>query len=132
MSKLLFGQQVKGIHHFVELFLIKVNNFIMIKQLLKRKNPISMNPILQFALLIIVVIIPFGLGIVWFLYRKSIIFYTSITIFMTSMIMTIMAFIVGRLGFVHLWWGVPASLVLLLSVNGIAKILIKKPALELS
>lgn len=91
-----------------------------------------MNPILLFALLIIVVIIPFGLGIVWLLYRKSIIFYTSITIFMTSMVMTIMAFIVGRLGFVHLWWGIPASLVLLLSVNGIAKILIKKPALELS
>lgn len=91
-----------------------------------------MNPILLFALIIIVVVFPFGLGIIWFLYRKSIIFYTSKTIFFASMVMAILAFIVGRLGFIHLTWAFPASVVLLLSVNAIAKKLIKKPALELS
>ncbi|MDD2195946.1 MAG: HAMP domain-containing methyl-accepting chemotaxis protein [Bacteroidales bacterium] len=91
-----------------------------------------MNPILQFTLFIVFLMIPFGYGIVWFVYRKSIIFYTAMTIFITSMVIAIFAFIVGRLGFIHLAWVVPACLVLLLSVNTIAKILIKKPALELS
>jgi methyl-accepting chemotaxis protein len=91
-----------------------------------------MNPILQFALFVVFALIPFGYGVVWFLYRKSIIFYTAITIFITSMGIAIVAFTIGQLGFIHVTWAVPVCLVWLLAANSIAKVLVKKPALELS
>jgi methyl-accepting chemotaxis protein len=87
-----------------------------------------MNPILIFTLVVIFALVPFGYGVVWFLYRKTIIFYTAFTTFIASMGVAIVAFIIGNLGFFHIIWAVPACLVWLVAFNSVAKSLVKKPA----
>lgn len=91
-----------------------------------------MSPILLFSLFIVFVLIPFGYGVVWFLYRKTIIFYTALTTFISSMGIAIVAFIIGNLGFYHVIWAVPVCLAWLLTGNTVAKALVKKPTAELS
>ena len=91
-----------------------------------------MNPILQFTLFVVFALIPFGYGVVWFLYRKNIIFYTAMATFIASMGIGIVAFCVGYLGFIHVTWAVPVCLVWLLAANAVAKKLVKKPADELN
>ncbi|HOP05015.1 MAG TPA: HAMP domain-containing methyl-accepting chemotaxis protein [Tenuifilaceae bacterium] len=91
-----------------------------------------MNPILQFTLFVVFALIPFGFGVVWFLYRKTIIFYTAMATFIASMGIAIVAFCVGYLGFIHVTWAVPVCLAWLLAANTVAKKLVKKPADELN
>jgi methyl-accepting chemotaxis protein len=91
-----------------------------------------MSPILLFSLFIVVVLLPFGYGVVWFLYRKTIIFYTALTTFIASMGIAIVAFIIGNLGFYHVIWAVPVCLAWLLAGNTVAKVLVKKTTAELS
>ncbi|HEY4785229.1 MAG TPA: methyl-accepting chemotaxis protein [Bacteroidales bacterium] len=91
-----------------------------------------MDPIFKFALIVIFGIIPFGYGVVWTLYRKSIIFSTAMTIFVASMGVAIVGFVVGERGFSNIIWGVPVCLVWLVSANFISKVLIRKPLRDLN
>lgn len=91
-----------------------------------------MDPIITFILIIVLGLIPFGYGVVWFLYRKTIIFSTAMTIFLTSMGVGIVAFVIGNRGFTHLYWAIPACLVWLVSANFVTKIIIRKPIWDLN
>jgi methyl-accepting chemotaxis protein len=91
-----------------------------------------MDPIIKFVLIIILGISPFGYLVVWLLYRKSIIFPTALTVFMASMGVAIVAYIIGNKGMNHLIWGIPVCLVWLVSANYITKIVVRKPIRELN
>ncbi len=91
-----------------------------------------MDPVLKFALFVVFVLLPFGYAVVWFLYRKTVIQSTALTVFIASMGVAIVAFVVGNKGFIHVSWAVPVCLVWLVSVNRVAKIIIQKPIKELN
>ncbi|MBN1951897.1 MAG: hypothetical protein JW801_11915 [Bacteroidales bacterium] len=91
-----------------------------------------MDDILVFSLIVVLGLVPFGYGVVWSLYRKTIIFNTAMTVFIASMGVGIVAFVVGNRGFVHLYWAIPACLVWLVAMNGISKKLIRNPLRELN
>jgi methyl-accepting chemotaxis protein len=91
-----------------------------------------MDPIIKFVLIIVFALTPFGFGVVWTLYRKSIIFSTAITIFIASMGVAIVAFVIGNKGFAHLIWGIPVCLIWLVSANFVSKLVIRKPLRELN
>ena len=91
-----------------------------------------MDPILIFFLIILFGLIPFGYGVVWILYRKTIIFSTAMTIFLTSMGVGVVAFVVGNRGFIHLTWAIPACLAWLVSANFVSKMVIRKPIRDLN
>lgn len=91
-----------------------------------------MDPLFVFILIVVFAIIPFGYGVVWFLYRKSIIFSTAMTVFVASMGVAIVGYIIGANGLSHMAWGIPVCLVWLVSVNYVTKIIIRKPLQELN
>lgn len=91
-----------------------------------------MDPVVKFALFVVFALIPFGYGVVWFLYRKTIIFSTAMTVFIASMGIAIVAFTIGSKGFTHVVWAVPVCLVWLLSANMVAKRIVKRPIQELN
>ena len=91
-----------------------------------------MNPIIEFIILIVGILIPLGSLLVWFLYRGSIVYSIAMTIFLCSMGCAIVAFIVAINGFGMLWWAIPASLAFLLAANFVSKSLIRKPIRELN
>ena len=91
-----------------------------------------MDPILTFTLIVVLGLLPFGYGVVWALYRKTIIFSTAMTIFIASMGVGIVAFIVGNKGFFHIIWAIPVCLAWLVSANIVSKIIIRKPIRDLN
>ncbi|MDP4210849.1 MAG: methyl-accepting chemotaxis protein [Bacteroidota bacterium] len=91
-----------------------------------------MDPVVIFSLFVVFALIPFGYGVVWFLYRKSIIFSTAMTVFIASMGVGIVAFIVGNKGFIHVAWAVPVCLVWLVSANFVTKRVVRKPINDLN
>ncbi len=91
-----------------------------------------MDPVVKFALFVVFGLIPFGYGVVWFLYRRTIIFSTAMTVFIASMGIAIVAFTIGNKGFSHIAWAVPVCLVWLLSANMVAKRIVKRPIQELN
>lgn len=56
--------------------------------------------ILIFACIVIFGIVPFGVGVVWFLYRKTIVFPVALTVFFLSMFVGIVAFAISEIGFI--------------------------------
>jgi methyl-accepting chemotaxis protein len=92
-----------------------------------------MNPILKFALIVVFGLIPFGFGVVWTLYRRTIIFSTALTVFIASMGVGIVAFTIGYIGIgKSLFWAIPLCLVWLVSLNMVSKAIIRKPIRELN
>jgi methyl-accepting chemotaxis protein len=91
-----------------------------------------MDPIITFALIVVFALTPFGYAIVWALYRKTIIFSTAMTIFVASMGVGIVAFVVGNRGFIHLTWAIPVCLGWLVSANFVSKAIIRKPIRDLN
>lgn len=91
-----------------------------------------MDPIITFTIIIVFALIPFGYGVVWTLYRKTIIFSTAMTIFIASMGIGIVAFVVGNRGFIHLTWAIPVCLAWLVSANFVSKLIIRRPLTELN
>lgn len=91
-----------------------------------------MNPIITYAMLVVFGLIPFGFAVVWTLYRKTIIYSTALTIFIASMGVSIVAFVVGYKGFaVTLYWAIPLCLAWLVGANYFTKILLRNPIREL-
>jgi methyl-accepting chemotaxis protein len=90
-----------------------------------------MDPIITFALILIFGLMPFGYVVVWALYRGTIIYSTAITIFVTSMGVSIVGFVVGNRGFTHLVWAIPVSLIWLVCSNFVTKKIIRKPLRDL-
>lgn len=91
-----------------------------------------MDPIITFTLTIVFALIPFGYAVVWALYKKTIIFSTAMTIFIASMGVGIVAFVIGNKGFIHLTWGIPVCLGWLVSANFVSKVTIRKPIRDLN
>ncbi|MBN1119032.1 MAG: hypothetical protein JXA77_17610 [Bacteroidales bacterium] len=91
-----------------------------------------MNDILKFSLIVVFGLIPFGFGVVWILYRGTIIFSTALTVFIGAMGVGIVSFTIGQLGLVHLYWGIPVCLVWLVTMNFVAKKIIRDPLRELN
>jgi len=86
-----------------------------------------MNPIVTYILLVVFGLIPFGFAVVWILYRKTIIYTTALTIFFTSMGVSVVAFCVGYIGFSTLYWAIPACLAWLVGANFFTKISVRNP-----
>jgi methyl-accepting chemotaxis protein len=91
-----------------------------------------MDPVIKFLLIIVFGIMPFGYFVVWIFYRKTIIFTTALTIFIASMGVAFVSFIIGNKGLIHLTWGIPFCLVWLVSANYFTKITVRKPIRELN
>ncbi len=91
-----------------------------------------MSAILQFTLIVVFGLIPFGYLVIWTLYRKTILFTTAFTIFVAAMGVGIISFVVGNMGMVNLYWAIPTSLVWLVSANFVSKYLIRGPLRELN
>lgn len=92
-----------------------------------------MNPIVTYILLVVFGLIPFGFGVVWLLYRKTIIYSTALTVFIASMGISIVAYCVGYLGFATtLYWAIPVSLVWLVSANFFTKITVRNPIRDMN
>jgi methyl-accepting chemotaxis protein len=92
-----------------------------------------MNPIIEFSLIVVFGLVPFGFAVVWTLYRHTIIFSTALTVFIASMGVGIVAFTVGYIGIGKtLIWAIPLCLVWLVSANMVAKAIIRKPIRELN
>ncbi len=91
-----------------------------------------MNDILIFSMIVVFALIPFGFGVVYFLYRGTIIYLTAMTTFIGAMGTGIVAFCVGNLGFHTLYWAIPLCLVWLVGMNFFAKKYIRKPIQELN
>jgi methyl-accepting chemotaxis protein len=90
-----------------------------------------MNDLVIFILIVFLGLIPFGLGVIWTLYRKTIVFKMALLVFLASMMCTIVAFAVGEYGFKSLLWAIPSSLAFLLTTNFFIKRWIQKPIKEL-
>lgn len=90
-----------------------------------------MDIIIKFSLIIVFGCIPFGIFVVWFLYRGTIIFLTAMSTFIASMGVAIISFIIGIKGLNQIYWAVPVSLVWLVSTNFIAKKFIRAPLKDL-
>ena len=86
-----------------------------------------MNPIITYILIVVLGLIPFGYVVVWMLYRKTIIYTTALTVFFTSMGVSVVAFCVGYLGFKTLYWAIPVSLIWLVGANFFTKISVRNP-----
>lgn len=86
-----------------------------------------MNDIITFIFIVVFALIPFGIGVVWFLYKKTVVFPVALTVFFSSMFCAIVAFAVSELGWNSLYWAIPLCLVALISANGVFKQLIQKP-----
>ncbi|MGE0076746.1 MAG: methyl-accepting chemotaxis protein [Bacteroidales bacterium] len=91
-----------------------------------------MNPIVTYLLIVVFGLIPFGYAVVWALYRRTIIYTTALTIFLTSMGVSVVAFCVGYLGFKTLYWAIPGSLLWLVGANFFTKISVRNPIRELN
>ncbi len=91
-----------------------------------------MNPIVTYILIVALGLIPFGYAVVWLLYRKTIIYTTALTVFFTSMGVSVVAFCVGYIGFKTLYWAIPVSLVWLVGANFFTKISVRNPIREMN
>ncbi len=91
-----------------------------------------MHIILKFALIILFGIIPFGIAVMYTLYRGTIIWRMAIIVFFYSMVIGLIAFSVGVLGLKSLYWAIPLSLVILLTSNIIISYWIQKPLKSLT
>jgi methyl-accepting chemotaxis protein len=91
-----------------------------------------MDPVLIFFLIIVVGLIPFGFGVVYFLYRGTVIYSTALTTFLASMGVGMVAFVVGNKGFVHLYWAIPACLGWLVAANAVTKVVVRNPVRKLT
>lgn len=91
-----------------------------------------MNPIVTYVLIVVLGLIPFGYAVVWTLYRKTIIYTTALTVFFTSMGVSVVAFCVGYLGFKTLYWAIPTSLIWLVGANFFTKISVRNPIREMN
>jgi methyl-accepting chemotaxis protein len=90
-----------------------------------------MNNLVVFILIVFFGIIPFGLAVIWTLYRKTIVFNMAFLVFIASMMCSIVAFAVGKYGFKSLLWAIPSSLAFLLTTNFFIKKWVQKPIKEL-
>lgn len=90
-----------------------------------------MNDLVIFIIIVFFGLIPFGLGVIWTLYRKTIVFSMAALIFLASMMCSIVAYAVAVYGFISLLWAIPSSLVFLLTTNAFVKKWIQKPIKEL-
>lgn len=91
-----------------------------------------MNNILIFTAIVIFGLIPFGFAVVYFLYKKTIVFTAASTVFLASMFTGIVAFAVSEIGFASLIWAIPLCLVFLVSMNAAFKKKIQKPLIKLN
>lgn len=91
-----------------------------------------MNNLIVFALIVLCALIPFGFGVVYLLYKKTIVFPVALMVFISSMFCSIVAFAVSEYGFVSLYWAIPLCLVFLVSTNFVFKKTIQKPILKLN
>jgi methyl-accepting chemotaxis protein len=89
-----------------------------------------MNPILIFAL-ILFAILPFGIGVVRFVFRKTITYRITLLIFVTSMGIALLSFTIGQLGLQSTWWIFPVAVLWLLGSSFIVKRMIQYPILAL-
>lgn len=89
-----------------------------------------MSNLLIFICIVIFGLIPFGIGVVWFLYKKTIVFPVALTVFFSSMFCAIVSFAVSEYGWNTLYWAIPLCLVALVSANAVFKKLIQRPLKE--
>lgn len=91
-----------------------------------------MNNILIFAAIVIFGLIPFGFGVIYVLYKRTIVFTAATTVFLASMFTGIVAFSVNEIGFISLIWAIPLCLVFLVSMNAVFKKKIQKQLIKLN
>jgi methyl-accepting chemotaxis protein len=91
-----------------------------------------MQLILKFFLILMFGIIPFGILVIYTLYRGTIIWRMAIIVFFYAMVTGLIAYSVGVLGLKSLYWAVPLSLIILLSSNLIIAAWIQKPLKKLT
>jgi methyl-accepting chemotaxis protein len=85
-----------------------------------------MDPILKFAL-ILLVFIPLGIGIMYVLYRNTVVFSIATLIFLASLGVAFLGFLIGKIDISATYWALPAVLVWLLGSNYFVTMLIQKP-----
>lgn len=90
-----------------------------------------MNDLLIFICIVLFALIPFGFGVVYMLYKKTIVMPVALMVFVSSMFCAIVAFAVSEFGFNSLYWAIPACLAFLVSTNAVFKKLIQKPLIDL-
>jgi methyl-accepting chemotaxis protein len=85
-----------------------------------------MNPILTFAL-ILLIFIPVGIGIMYTLYRNTVVFSIATLIFLASLGVAFLGFLIGKIDISATYWALPAIIVWLLGSNYFVTMLIQKP-----
>lgn len=90
-----------------------------------------MNDLLIFVLIVFLGLIPFGFGVVYFLYKRTIVMPVALMVFISSMFCAIVAFAVSEYGFNSLYWAIPTCLIFLVSTNAVFKKTIQKPLIDL-
>ena len=78
-------------------------------------------------LLVILVSIPFGIILIKLLYKKTIIANAAVNVFITSMIIGVLSYLVCYLGTSSLLWVYPIAVAILLASNRLVKNFIQKP-----
>lgn len=91
-----------------------------------------MSDLLIFALIVVFAIVPFGIGIMYVLYRGTIVFTAASIVFGASMFTGIVSFAVSDFGLKSMYWAIPLCLVALVSVNAVFKKKIQKPLKEIN
>lgn len=91
-----------------------------------------MSDLVKFALIVVLGIIPFGFGIMYFLYRRTIVFVAASIVFVASMLVGIVSFAVSTYGLKSMFWAIPLCLVSLVSVNAVFKKQIQKPLKQIN
>ena len=90
-----------------------------------------MNSVLLFALIIIFGVVPFGIGFLRIIYKKTIVFKIGVVIFLPAMFCTIVAYAVGYYGLWSLIWAVPVCFAALMTSNLATKKFIQRPIVRL-
>lgn len=91
-----------------------------------------MNNLIIFILIVVLGLVPFGIGVVYTLYRRTIVLPVALVVFFASMFCAIVAFAVSEFGFKSLYWAIPLSLFALVASNAVFKKMIQKPIKKLT
>lgn len=91
-----------------------------------------MTPLFVFILVMTLGVLPLAILVYYFKYKDTIIFKTSFAILITTYLVSIASFIIGKYGLIHLIWFVPAGYIFLLIGNTIYKKYVQKPVKRLS
>jgi methyl-accepting chemotaxis protein len=89
-----------------------------------------MNPILTFALILLAAI-PVGIIVIKLLFRNTIIYNVALLIYISSVGVAFLGYLIGSLGFMAITWALPTALIWLLGSNYFVKSIIQKPLLGL-